>query len=82
MQHYNRKERSKTGPIGRNTLRRRRSALECSVIIEEEEEEDCIKNYKILSESKFARHIFLCVSFIPNTTISDLFQLLCYYFST
>jgi hypothetical protein len=60
MQNYNWKERSKTELTGRCPLRRRRFALDCSAIKEEEEEEeeDYIKNYKILSENKFARHMF------------------------
>jgi len=39
-------------------LRRRGFALDCSAIKGEEEGEDYIKNYKILSENKFARHMF------------------------
>jgi hypothetical protein len=56
MQNYNWKERSKTELTGRSPLRRRRFALDYSV--KEEEEEDYIKNYKILSENKIARHMF------------------------
>jgi hypothetical protein len=59
MQTYNWKERSKTELNGRSPLRRRGFALDCSAIKGEEEgEEDYIKNYKILSENKFARHMF------------------------
>jgi hypothetical protein len=83
MQNYNWKERLKTELTGRSPLKRRRFALDCSAIWGEEEgEEDYIKNYKILSENKLARHMSWVVSFISNTTISDLFLLLCYNFST